>query len=52
MAKIKEDEQITPSFYKRMQTSFQKEEIFKLNEKGTETTSQEGINDIAIKFYT
>ena len=52
MTKIKEGERVTPSFYRRMQTSFKKEEIFKLEENGIETTSEKGINNIATKFYT
>ena len=44
-----------PSFFRRMQTNYKKEEIFTLNDaknQGKETSTQEEINNIATYFYT
>ena len=55
MEKIKNDERVKPSFFRRMQTSYKKEEIYVLedNDKGgEETKDQDEINKIVTKFYT
>ena len=55
METIKEGERVAPSFFRKMKTSFKKEEIYALadeNKQGKETTKQEEINDIATDFYT
>ena len=55
MKSIKEGERVTPSFFRRMQTNFRKEEIFTLadeSRQGNETSTQEEMNDIATNFYT
>ena len=54
MKKIKEDERVQPSFFRRMKKNFKKEEIYVLEDDskgGEETKDQEEINKVATNFY-
>ena len=54
MRDVKEDERITPSFFRRMGTSIKKEKIYILRDgekDGEETTEEEEINKICTRFY-